>query len=184
MFSTDNYSLVHPLSSLSQIPSRTWSLEHLKQQLSQSHGKDAAQTTFNNLESALVQTLLLAQTDTQPCRQCFHLVATEVIFNSSLHPLVTEVTIMHSQRAHDAMIMPLWRRNDVAMSFWRHNEIIIASCACWVCYEYAFQPSIHQSICKMIAILQTFSEAYSWFKVFSFSVKLCWKLFLRICFGD
>ena len=30
---------------------------------------------------------------------------------------------------HDAMITLLWRQNDVARSFWRHNGVIIASCA-------------------------------------------------------
>ena len=33
-----------------------------------------------------------------------------------------------TQRAHDAMIKSLWRQNDVAMSFWCHNYVIIVSC--------------------------------------------------------
>ena len=37
-----------------------------------------------------------------------------------------------SQRPHDAKITSLWRPNDVATSFWRHNNVIIASCARWV----------------------------------------------------
>ena len=37
----------------------------------------------------------------------------------------------HTQRAHDAIITPLWRQNDVATSFWRNNDVIIASCVRW-----------------------------------------------------
>ena len=39
---------------------------------------------------------------------------------------------VYTQRAHHAMIMSLWRRDDVPTSFWRHNDVIIASCAIWV----------------------------------------------------
>ena len=35
-------------------------------------------------------------------------------------------------RTHDATITSLWRQNDVATSFWRHNYVIIASCVRWV----------------------------------------------------
>ena len=35
-------------------------------------------------------------------------------------------------RTHDAIITLLWRRTDVAMSFWPHNDVILASCASWV----------------------------------------------------
>ena len=29
-------------------------------------------------------------------------------------------------------MMPLWRQNDVAASFWRHNDVIYAPCVRWV----------------------------------------------------
>ena len=35
------------------------------------------------------------------------------------------------QRTHDEILTSLWRRYDVGTSFWRHNDIIIASCSCW-----------------------------------------------------
>ena len=35
-----------------------------------------------------------------------------------------------SQRAHDAIITSLCHQNDVTTSFWRHNDVIIASCTC------------------------------------------------------
>ena len=37
-----------------------------------------------------------------------------------------------TQWAHDAIITSLLRQNDVATSFWRKNDVIIASCARWV----------------------------------------------------
>ena len=39
--------------------------------------------------------------------------------------------LLISQRAHDPIITPLRRKNDVAMSFWRHNDVIIAPCVRW-----------------------------------------------------
>ena len=36
-------------------------------------------------------------------------------------------TQSQSQRTHDAIIKSLWRQNDVATSFWRHIDVIIAS---------------------------------------------------------
>ena len=44
-----------------QILGRTWSLEHFKHHVSQTYGKEAGQVTFSNLESAIVQTLLLTE---------------------------------------------------------------------------------------------------------------------------
>ena len=34
-----------------------------------------------------------------------------------------------NQRTHDAKITSLWHQNDISTSFWRHNDVIIASCA-------------------------------------------------------
>ena len=39
--------------------------------------------------------------------------------------------VVATQRTHDAMITSSWRRNDVATSFRRLNDVIIASCAHW-----------------------------------------------------
>ena len=36
-----------------------------------------------------------------------------------------------TQRAHDAIATSLWRQNDFATSFLRHNDVIIALCARW-----------------------------------------------------
>ena len=36
------------------------------------------------------------------------------------------------QRTHDVKITSLLRQNDVATSFWRHNDVILASCVRWV----------------------------------------------------
>ena len=36
------------------------------------------------------------------------------------------------QRAHDAIMISLLPQNDVATSFWRNNDVVIASCARWV----------------------------------------------------
>ena len=35
-----------------------------------------------------------------------------------------------TQRTHDVIITSLLRQNDVAMSFWRNDDVIITSCAC------------------------------------------------------
>ena len=47
------------------------------------------------------------------------------IFKMNLGKLWVE-----SQRAHDAIITSLWRQN-VAMSFWRHSDVIFTSCVHW-----------------------------------------------------
>ena len=36
-----------------------------------------------------------------------------------------------TQQTHDA-ITSLWRQNDGTTSFWRHDNVVIASCVCWV----------------------------------------------------
>ena len=41
----------------------------------------------------------------------------------------------HSQRTHDAITTSLLRQSDVATSFWRNNDIIVA-CASWVTIVY------------------------------------------------
>ena len=42
------------------------------------------------------------------------------------------VCVVICQRTHDAITTLSWRQNDVAPSFWRHNDIVIASCVRWV----------------------------------------------------
>ena len=51
--------------------------------------------------------------------------------HSILFPWNTTIDIKMSQSSHDVMITTLWRQNDVATSFRRHNDVIIASCVCW-----------------------------------------------------
>ena len=48
-----------------------------------------------------------------------------------------EICIMWSiiVRAHDAIIMSLWPQN-VVKSFWRHNDVIFASCVRWELWYY------------------------------------------------
>ena len=41
------------------------------------------------------------------------------------------IATVPAQRTHDVMITSLLRQNDVAMSFWRNNEIIITPCVRW-----------------------------------------------------
>ncbi len=43
-----------------QVVGRTWSLEHLKYHLLQTQGRRAAAVAFRNMESAIVETLLVA----------------------------------------------------------------------------------------------------------------------------
>ena len=35
------------------------------------------------------------------------------------------------QQAHDAITTSFLHQNDVATSFWRNNDVLIVSCACW-----------------------------------------------------
>ena len=39
---------------------------------------------------------------------------------------------IHTQWTYDVIITSLLRQKDVATSFWRNNDVIIASCVCWV----------------------------------------------------
>ena len=89
-----------------QILGRTWTLEHFKHHISQTYGKEAASVAFNNLESAIVETLLLTEGATYKpappggqhpnpsggrCTHCSQLLGFDLVFNSSFHPLVVEV---------------------------------------------------------------------------------------------
>ena len=42
------------------------------------------------------------------------------------------VATLIPKRTRDAIITPLLHQNDVATSFWRYNDVVIASCARWV----------------------------------------------------
>ena len=46
-------------------------------------------------------------------------------------------SIIYSQQTRDATITSLLRQNDVATSFWRNNDVIIAPCAHWgaICFK-------------------------------------------------
>ena len=48
------------------------------------------------------------------------------LIGNNQHTVITPNT--ETQRTHDAIITVLLRQNDVATSFWRNNDIIIASC--------------------------------------------------------
>ena len=55
------------------------------------------------------------------------------------HPSETwKMLSMSSQRTHDAKITSVWCQNDVATSFWRHDDVITALCDRWVC-----TPAVH-----------------------------------------
>ena len=41
-------------------------------------------------------------------------------------------SVQYTQRIHDVMITSLLRQNDVATSFWRNDDISLASCVPWV----------------------------------------------------
>ncbi|XP_041457826.1 cadherin-like and PC-esterase domain-containing protein 1 isoform X1 [Lytechinus variegatus] len=90
----------------SKIPSRTWSLSQFRQYLLQSYGSEVAYTAFQNLETVITETLLVSEpslvTDfsqffhpwEQPyrCSHCFQLLGFDIIFNSTFHPIIIEVT--------------------------------------------------------------------------------------------
>ena len=64
--------------------------------------------------------------------------------NKGNRPLQMQMmTKFHGQRAHDAITTELWRQNDVATSFWCHNEVIIASCARWDICIYPFYVGLY-----------------------------------------
>ena len=53
-----------------------------------------------------------------------------------------------SQWAHDAIITSWRRQNDDAMSFWRHNDVIFASCVRWDTFTlsiwfYCYDNQVH-----------------------------------------
>ena len=54
------------------------------------------------------------------------LVFFRIYFNIT-HSMVVITIFIPSQREHDAMITSLLRWNDVATSFWRNNDVIVAS---------------------------------------------------------
>ena len=62
-------------------------------------------------------------------------------------PLRPDNSIAPPQRTHDAKITALLRQNDVAASFWRNNDVIIASCVHWdlipvACFITEVNPSL------------------------------------------
>lgn len=86
-----------------KVAGRMWTLAHLKRQLSETYDKDVGSVAFKNLHSAIVQTLLVAETSLRKghdtptstlcdrCPSCFQLLGFDVIFNASLHPTVVDV---------------------------------------------------------------------------------------------
>ena len=62
----------------------------------------------------------------------WHRTISFLIVPSKLNNTFIKTNIL-SQRACDAIMMLLWRQNDVAASFWRHNNVSIAS---WVGWSY------------------------------------------------
>ncbi|XP_072025253.1 LOW QUALITY PROTEIN: cadherin-like and PC-esterase domain-containing protein 1 [Amphiura filiformis] len=89
-----------------KIPNRTWFLAQFKHFLVHNFGTEAAEIAFQNMEAAIVETLLIAESSlaahfgaftTHPweeryrCKNCFQLLGFDVIFNSTLHPMVVEV---------------------------------------------------------------------------------------------
>eukprot|EP00057_Strongylocentrotus_purpuratus_P012208 XP_011666682.1 PREDICTED: cadherin-like and PC-esterase domain-containing protein 1 isoform X4 [Strongylocentrotus purpuratus] len=89
-----------------KIPSRTWSLAQFRQYLVQSYGSQVTHTVFQNLETVITETLLIAEPSLvadfsqffhpweQPyrCSHCYQLLGFDIIFNSTFHPIVIEVT--------------------------------------------------------------------------------------------
>nr|XP_006821655.1 PREDICTED: cadherin-like and PC-esterase domain-containing protein 1-like [Saccoglossus kowalevskii] len=91
--------------SFKKVPNRTWYFAQLKQYLKHNHGPEAATVAFKNMESIIVQTLLVAEStlaahfagftdfpsdDLYRCGNCFQLLGFDLIFNASLHPIVVE----------------------------------------------------------------------------------------------
>ena len=53
--------------------------------------------------------------------------------------------MVRAQRTHDAIITSLFRRDDVATSFWHNNDVVIALCAHWV--TVSIELSQHLLLC-------------------------------------
>ncbi|XP_013411217.1 cadherin-like and PC-esterase domain-containing protein 1 [Lingula anatina] len=89
-----------------KVPNRSWFLTQLRHYLTHNFGKEAATVAFHNMESVVLQTLLLAESTlvahfsgfsqdshSRPyrCQNCYQLLAFDVIFNSTFYPAVVEV---------------------------------------------------------------------------------------------
>ncbi|XP_071961477.1 cadherin-like and PC-esterase domain-containing protein 1 [Antedon mediterranea] len=88
-----------------KVPNRTWLFSQLKTYLSQTYGKNAAKIAFENMGSVIVQTLLVVESSLEEhfksystnrnspfkCKHCFQLLGFDLIFNSTLHPVIIEV---------------------------------------------------------------------------------------------
>ncbi|XP_077979695.1 cadherin-like and PC-esterase domain-containing protein 1 [Glandiceps talaboti] len=92
--------------SFKKVPNRTWYFAQLKQYLKHNHGPESATVAFKNMEAVIVQTLLVAETtlaahfggftklpsdEPYRCKNCFQVLGFDLIFNSTLHPIVVEV---------------------------------------------------------------------------------------------
>ncbi|XP_033114618.1 cadherin-like and PC-esterase domain-containing protein 1 [Anneissia japonica] len=88
-----------------KIKNRMWSFSQFKNYLIEHHGKNAAEIAFKNMESVIVQTLLAVESSVAEhfntfsfnrnkpykCKNCFQLLGFDLIFNSTLHPVIIEV---------------------------------------------------------------------------------------------
>ncbi|CAG2162722.1 unnamed protein product [Oppiella nova] len=96
-----------------KIPGRTWILSQFWQFISKNNGTDSMKKAINSIYRAILQTLLIAEamliTQQQQhstmhsnninserllfakCNSCFHLMAFDIILNSSLEPFIIEV---------------------------------------------------------------------------------------------
>ena len=63
-----------------------------------------------------------------------------------------------TQRAHDALITSLWRKNDVTTSFQRHNYVIRAPCVRWVFACHVVYINKHQSINRISILILRFAD--------------------------
>ena len=46
-----------------------------------------------------------------------------------------DLSVMPSQQSHNAMTSSWRPPNEIATSFWRHNDVIFASCVRWDCWD-------------------------------------------------
>ncbi|XP_035676867.1 cadherin-like and PC-esterase domain-containing protein 1 isoform X2 [Branchiostoma floridae] len=92
--------------SFRKVPSRIWYFGQLRQYLAHNHGPEAAEVAFRNMQSVITQTLLVSESalaghfggySANPmeglykCKNCFQLLGFDLIYNSSLYPMVLEV---------------------------------------------------------------------------------------------
>ena len=99
------------------------------------------------------------------------------------HRYITKWYISYSSEYHTLEIGPIWHCRSTYWTIWDHTDIMSRLPDCPPSQVSLLSPLTHWGRDKMAAVFQTtFSNAFSWMKMYEFRLRFHWNLFLRFKF--